>query len=71
MSQNTENLEIVRTIVALGKNLGMDIIAEGVEENLQLSHLRDLDCQQGQGYFFARPLSSDAAFELLSAKPSW
>jgi EAL domain-containing protein (putative c-di-GMP-specific phosphodiesterase class I) len=71
MSQDDENLEIVRTIVSLGKNLGMEVIAEGVEETTQLSDLRDMDCQQGQGYFFARPLASQAAFELLRSQPNW
>ena len=69
--EDGENREIVRTIVTLGKNLGMDVVAEGVEEAQQLSDLRGLDCQHGQGYFFARPLPADEAIEVLRAKPQW
>ena len=69
--EDGENREIVRTIVTLGKNLGMDVVAEGVEEAQQLRDLRGLDCQHGQGYFFARPLPADEAFDILRAKPQW
>ena len=66
-----ENREIVRTIVTLGKNLGMDVVAEGVEQAQQLDDLRGLDCQHGQGYLFARPLPADEAIRVLREKPSW
>ena len=69
--EDGENREIVRTIVTLGKNLGMDVVAEGVEEAQQLSDLRGLDCQHGQGYFFARPLPADEAIRVLREKPQW
>ena len=63
--ENGENREIVRTIVTLGKNLGMDVVAEGVEEASQLEDLRGLNCQHAQGYLFARPLPADEAIETL------
>ena len=66
-----ENLEIVRTIIALGQNLGMEVVAEGVEEMEQLRELRGLDCQHGQGFFFARPLPSEEALELLRSGRKW
>ncbi len=69
--EDGENREIVRTIVTLGKNLGMDVVAEGVEEAQQLSDLRDLNCQHGQGYYFARPLPADEAIRVLRNKPQW
>ena len=69
--EDGENREIVRTIVTLGKNLGMDVVAEGVEEAQQLSDLRGLDCQQGQGYFFARPLPAAEALQMLRNRPQW
>ncbi|RYG53128.1 EAL domain-containing protein, partial [bacterium] len=71
MNEDGENREIVRTILSLGKNLGMEVVAEGVEEIEQLVDLRNLDCKHGQGYFFARPLTSDQAQDLLSSTPSW
>ena len=69
--EDGENREIVRTIVTLGKNLGMNVVAEGVEEARQLSDLRGLDCQQGQGFFFARPLPASEAIRLLHDSPQW
>jgi len=63
--------EIVQTILDLGRNLGMTVIAEGVETDLQLASLRELGCAFGQGYLFARPLDETAATRLLSHNPSW
>lgn len=71
MQEGGENREIVRTIVALGLNLGMDVIAEGIEEDAQLKDLRELNCNGGQGFFFSRPVTGDAALELLQQYPSW
>ena len=56
MMENEENLAIVRTIVALAQNLGMDVVAEGVETEEQLRLLRKLECENGQGYLFSSPL---------------
>jgi diguanylate cyclase (GGDEF)-like protein/PAS domain S-box-containing protein len=56
MMDNEENLAIVRTIVALAQNLGMDVVAEGVETEDQLRLLRKLECENGQGYLFSTPL---------------
>jgi EAL domain-containing protein (putative c-di-GMP-specific phosphodiesterase class I) len=56
MVENEENLAIVRTIVALAQNLGMDVVAEGVETEDQLSLLRKLECENGQGFLFSTPL---------------
>ncbi len=56
MMENEENLAIVRTIVALAQNLGMDVVAEGVETEDQLKLLKKLECENGQGYLFSTPL---------------
>lgn len=66
MIDNTENIEIVRTIIMLAQNLGMDVIAEGVETKEQLALLRKLKCENGQGYYFAKPLETADAENLLS-----
>ncbi|WP_199247098.1 bifunctional diguanylate cyclase/phosphodiesterase [[Phormidium] sp. ETS-05] len=66
-----DNKLIVKTIVALAHQLKMDIIAEGVETAEQLQQLRDLGCEYGQGYFFAKPLPQDKAEELLANDPRW
>lgn len=54
-----ENWEIVRAIISLAHNLGMDVIAEGVETENQKQQLISLGCNKGQGFLFARPLSSE------------
>jgi len=56
MMEKDENIQIVRTIVSLGQNLGMDVVAEGVETEDQLALLRQLDCENGQGFLFSNPL---------------
>jgi diguanylate cyclase (GGDEF)-like protein/PAS domain S-box-containing protein len=56
MMENEENVAIVRTIVALAQNLGMDVVAEGVETEDQLALLRKLECENGQGFLFSTPL---------------
>lgn len=64
-------LEIVQTIITLAHNLGIDVTAEGIETEQQLNRLRALQCEQGQGYFFSKPLDSQAASGLLAAKRHW
>jgi diguanylate cyclase (GGDEF)-like protein len=71
MGDEAEDAHIVQTIIMLGHNLGMVIVAEGVETIEQLNRLRSLKCEYAQGYYFARPIPSDAAAELLKQNPSW
>lgn len=66
MNENEENSEIVKAIVTLAHTLGMDAVAEGIETSEQLAQLKSLACEQGQGYFFSKPLDSQAATELLA-----
>lgn len=56
---------IARSIVELGKVLGLDVIAEGVETREQLRTLRQLGCPLGQGYAFGQPVSSARALDLI------
>jgi diguanylate cyclase (GGDEF)-like protein len=65
ITESDGTAEIVRTIMQLGQNLGMDVIAEGVETEQQSAQLRALGCEFGQGYYFSLPLDRDAA-EALS-----
>ena len=55
-------------IVGLAHALGLRIVAEGVEEVAQVDRLRALGCDQGQGFFFARPSEADALVGLLGAR---
>ena len=63
--------EIVKTIISLGHQLGMDVIAEGIETAAQLQGLRDLSCNYGQGYYFSKPLPKEAAGELVVENKDW
>ncbi len=69
MDIQAENVEIVKTIITLAHNLGMKVVAEGIETAAQVRMLRELCCEYGQGYFLARPLESEAAATLISAEP--
>lgn len=60
-----EHSEIIKTIITLAYNLGMDVVAEGVENNEQLSFLRDINCSYGQGYFYSRPVNGISATEMI------
>ncbi len=71
MHENNENREIVGTIIMLAKNLGMDVIAEGVETKDQMLRLWEMGGKYGQGYYFSRPVAAAAAGELLASRKQW
>jgi diguanylate cyclase (GGDEF)-like protein/PAS domain S-box-containing protein len=59
-------LHIVRAVVSLAHELGMSVVAEGVETDWQLDALRALECEYAQGFLLARPLDATAAARLLA-----
>jgi diguanylate cyclase (GGDEF)-like protein len=63
-----ESREIVRTIVTLARNLGMQVIAEGIESLEQLNQFRAMECELGQGFLFSQPVDADVAGDLLEAQ---
>jgi diguanylate cyclase (GGDEF)-like protein/PAS domain S-box-containing protein len=63
-----ENSEIVRTIIGLGHNLGLEVIAEGVETAEQVAQLRALHCRLGQGFFFSTPVDGEAFKALIAGR---
>ena len=71
MSQGKKNEDIVNTIVMLAHGLGMDVIAEGIETREEQDILHQFDCEYGQGYFFAKPLSQKDATELFEQDKTW
>ena len=71
IGEAAENIEIVRTIVSLAENMGMEVVAEGVETLSQLAQLRKLDCKYGQGYLFSRPVDADSVTAWIARKPHW
>lgn len=66
MDANKDNRAIVSTILSLADALGMKTTAEGIETAEISSVLKGLGCTNGQGYYFARPLTVDAAYDFLS-----
>ncbi len=67
MLADRDKVAIVRAILSLAQALGMRTTAEGVETSELSQTLAALGCTNGQGYFYARPLESDAAFAMLPA----
>jgi diguanylate cyclase (GGDEF)-like protein/PAS domain S-box-containing protein len=65
---NADDATIVGTIIHMGRNLKMDVVAEGVETEDQLNFLRTQDCTYVQGLLFGDPMSSDNYLELLMAQ---
>jgi diguanylate cyclase (GGDEF)-like protein/PAS domain S-box-containing protein len=63
-----QNTKIIQTIITLARDLGMQVIAEGVETLDQCNQLRELRCEYGQGFFFSRPLDDAAAAVLLAER---
>ena len=59
MSESSESATLVHTLVQLGKTLGLETIAEGIEEPDQQTRLRLEQCDSGQGYLFAKPLQGE------------
>ncbi|MCU7905965.1 MAG: EAL domain-containing protein [Candidatus Thiodiazotropha sp. (ex Epidulcina cf. delphinae)] len=67
MLDNPNQLNIVKSMITLGHSLGMHVLAEGIETETQASLLRKLGCNEGQGFFFDKPLSPEKIASSLSA----
>ena len=64
--QDTRHCGLVASIVSMGRILGMQVVAEGVEEEPQVRKLRQIGCDYAQGYYYAKPLPFDNFVEFLS-----
>jgi diguanylate cyclase (GGDEF)-like protein/PAS domain S-box-containing protein len=60
-----EDATLVRTIIEMGKNLGLEVVAEGIESQQQLAYLRDVNCHYGQGRLFGEPMLAADFLQLL------
>ncbi|MBI4883874.1 MAG: EAL domain-containing protein [Actinobacteria bacterium] len=67
VADNPNDRSLVRTIVAMGRSLGLDIVAEGVESVHQLQVLSDLGCDKAQGYLISHPVPADAMRSTVAA----
>ncbi len=71
IDEDNDEREIVQAIVTLAHSLNMKVIAEGVETAIHVEQLRNLGCEYGQGYYFSRPLTAQAATALLGEEHHW
>ena len=71
LGRRSESRKIVQAIVTLGKNLGMDVTAEGVENSRQIVELQAFDCSHAQGFLFSKAITKEAAGKLLSENQHW
>jgi diguanylate cyclase (GGDEF)-like protein/PAS domain S-box-containing protein len=71
MGENVREAQICHAIVTLAHNLGLTVIAEGIETKEQRTQLRELHCEYGQGFHFAVPLTAEAATELVRSGCTW
>ena len=60
-----KNEPLAAAVIALGESLSLDVVAEGIEYDEQAASLRDLGCDLGQGFLFARPMPHDALHDYL------
>jgi FlaA1/EpsC-like NDP-sugar epimerase/EAL domain-containing protein (putative c-di-GMP-specific phosphodiesterase class I) len=67
LDTNNPNLEILYKIMAIAQELGMDMIATGVETSWQIDQLKAMKCLYGQGYFFSKPVDQEKAGILIQA----
>ncbi len=65
LPQDKDDIAIIRTITALARNLGLDVVIEGIETQEQMDFARQEGCGTYQGYLFSRPLPAEAAADLL------
>lgn len=65
LENSNEDRAIIHTILNLGQQLGLDVVAEGIETEAQVAMLKQEGCDYGQGYFFAKPLDHQAVETLL------
>jgi EAL domain-containing protein (putative c-di-GMP-specific phosphodiesterase class I) len=68
MADSPESGALIRTLVQLGKTLGLETLAEGIEESAQYSQLERDQCDSGQGFLYARPLDAEALEAFLTAR---
>ena len=68
MADSPESGALIRTLVQLGKTLGLETLAEGIEETEQYSQLEREHCDSGQGFLYARPLEVDAVESFLACR---
>ena len=67
VGNSSEEAAIAHAIIKLGGSLGLEVVAEGIEEPEQVDALQSLRCERGQGFFFSRPVDAETMGEILAA----
>lgn len=70
LTRDDEQARIIETIILLGKNLGIDVVAEGIETDEQLQRLKSIHCDQGQGFLFSKPVEGETVRAMMRARGS-
>jgi diguanylate cyclase (GGDEF)-like protein/PAS domain S-box-containing protein len=70
LENNRDSAAIAAAVTALSHKLGLEVVAEGVENEAQLKHLRELRCDLGQGYLLGRPMPADELRRFLMQEPN-
>jgi EAL domain-containing protein (putative c-di-GMP-specific phosphodiesterase class I) len=63
---NREDAAIIRAMIGTGHALGLTVVAEGIETELQRAYLGSLGCDQGQGYLFGHPLAAELVWPFVA-----
>lgn len=71
MGHDIEDTAIVNAVIAFARTLSLSVTAEGIETVEQLTQLQSLGCDQGQGYYFAKPMTAEAVTALLATDNRW
>jgi len=71
LGMSDDTWKIVQAIVSLAQNLGMEVIAEGIENLMQMRMLQSLHCNCGQGYYFSKPIAPATIEDMLSKQAPW
>jgi diguanylate cyclase (GGDEF)-like protein/PAS domain S-box-containing protein len=68
LTRDDEQAKIIETIILLGRNLGIDVVAEGIETDEQLERLKSIHCDQGQGFLFSRPIEGERVRAMIHTR---
>jgi EAL domain-containing protein (putative c-di-GMP-specific phosphodiesterase class I) len=71
LGEDAVNHAIVRLIVDFAHTLGLKVTAEGVENDRQVASLTAMSCDLAQGFYFSKPLPSEAAGKIIATNPAW
>ncbi|MDO9487935.1 MAG: EAL domain-containing protein, partial [Sphingomonadaceae bacterium] len=66
MRTDDDDATIIRALLSLGRGLGIEVVAEGIEDRAQADSLRDLGCDYGQGYLYSKAVAADEVPALVA-----